>query len=204
MATAHDIWHTPFFWQPLRLRWNSPFAHRADTTELDPPYRVSRPVVLHLWPTTLGLVFGRWQPGPEHDHAEEEFFLDDNVGRTEDDAIGEALGMEVLGDWERPLGVAMPKPVHREYGNVVMRTHYKPGTYEVESVEIVEAPKFVLIDKFIADVLPHWRGKEHIVKVGDKRYWLHGLDYFQHAWQAERVDRRSVREFLWGGAQPWD
>lgn len=181
----------PLFVAGIRLRWNAPPVHRAPTTEMEEPFRVARGIVVHLWPTTLGLVFGRWRKGAEYEQRE------GWVGRTEDDAIKEALSL-VVGAPEGELEEGVdPRPfIQREWQQIVAR---RVG----DEVEILEAPKFTRISERLLDELPRWKDHQDIVMVGKYRYWLHGRDYTLSR-EAERLDRRGPIEFLFGGARAWE
>lgn len=48
------------FFQLIRLKRGTPFAHRAPTYEISPPYRRSTSLILHVWPGH-GLVIGIWK-----------------------------------------------------------------------------------------------------------------------------------------------
>jgi hypothetical protein len=60
MPHARDIPLTPLFFHPVRLVPETPFLHTASTEELDPPYRTSRSLVVHLG-RGYGIVLGRWR-----------------------------------------------------------------------------------------------------------------------------------------------
>lgn len=74
MATTHDT-RGGRFWHAIRVRKGTPLHHRAHTQEVDEPFRSSLSHVLHLWPTGLAIVTGRWQ----------------DSGLTEDEALLVAL-----------------------------------------------------------------------------------------------------------------
>jgi hypothetical protein len=49
-----------FFAHGIRLRPLGPVLEFQETRTTDEPYLVGKSVILHLWPTKLGLVIGRW------------------------------------------------------------------------------------------------------------------------------------------------
>lgn len=65
--TTHDI--GPFFWHVINIRKGTPFIHRAQTAEVDEPFRISRSFVLRI-PGKRGLVLGRWKSSGIVDEAE--------------------------------------------------------------------------------------------------------------------------------------
>lgn len=58
MADTHDV--GPLFWHVVGITRGTPFAHRASSIEIQHPFRVARPLVLHIWPGK-GLVLGVWR-----------------------------------------------------------------------------------------------------------------------------------------------
>lgn len=57
---THDL--GPIFVHKIRLKRRSSLIHRADTHEIEPPYRHSRSWVFRIW-GELGFVLGFWRKG---------------------------------------------------------------------------------------------------------------------------------------------
>lgn len=58
MAQTHDL--GPFFFHTIDLKEDSPRFHRAQTHEVDEPFRISNSLVLRIF-GTYGIVLGRWR-----------------------------------------------------------------------------------------------------------------------------------------------
>lgn len=56
MPNTHGI--GKLFFHRVELRKGTSFLHRAVTIEIEPPFRMSRSLVLRIW--KWGLVLGRW------------------------------------------------------------------------------------------------------------------------------------------------
>ncbi|MDX3260822.1 hypothetical protein PV336_16515 [Streptomyces sp. MI02-2A] len=68
MPMTHGV--GPFFFHTVNLRPKTPFIHRANTNEIEPPYRWSYSRIIKIWPGK-GIVLGRWI----------------NLGRTEKEGL---------------------------------------------------------------------------------------------------------------------
>ena len=76
MAITHDIGR--LFFHTIRVQRGTPLAFRAKTTEVDPPFRQSHPLVLRLPLLSRALVLGWWE----------------DTDRDEDEALSHALAIE--------------------------------------------------------------------------------------------------------------
>lgn len=68
MPNTHGV--GPFFVHAVNLRPKTPLVHRANTNEIEPPYRWAYSWILRIWPGK-GIVLGRWK----------------DLGRTEREAL---------------------------------------------------------------------------------------------------------------------
>lgn len=175
---THDIGKT--YVHGVRLLWNAPPYHRAPTVELDEPYRVGRSHVIHFWPTTLGLSFGRW-------HLDDMPLFDEHGDpreRDESDAVADAAGL-VRQRW-------FPKKI--ESIEVVL-VRGKPV--------VTKAPKYALVGPTMIWQIPRWRNHWGVLKIGKYRYGIRGQRASDFTWEIERIDRRGPIKFLFGGNSLW-
>jgi hypothetical protein len=94
MPETHDL--GPLFVHPVALERGTPVLHRAPTNEIEEPFRRSNSLVVRLFGTTKGWVFGWWKHDPD---------------RTEDEALLAALRLgDHGGHGEEALVYADPAP----------------------------------------------------------------------------------------------